>query len=296
MNRVLNKIFDYLHQIKSSATIPDGCFLLEEPSHSIGQLLLDDSSASVVRIGGLEGQATYDLFEYGNISNALKDKLQVNAGFYGRNKNEYFRFAFENALALSNASVVAFWNSKNQLNLFKKIGIEKPLVALKSLEPFSVQHDWLSSVKTRVCVVSPFAESMHSQVRFLNQIHPDVNLSKIEFDFIKPPQTNAGYVDNITQPSWFERLQNLEDQIIALGNHIILVGAGSYGLPLAERLRIKGFSTVVCGGSLQLLFGIIGKRWEVREDYQLVINQHWIRPQEKERPIGFEKIENGCYW
>ena len=288
MIRILNNIVDYVHEINYSEKIPYGCFLLDEPAQSINQILITSSSSSVVRIGGLETLATYDFLKYGSISEKLKYSLQTVAGFFARNKNEYFRFAFENTMALYNASVVAFWNSKNQLNLFQKLGIQKPLVTLKSLEPFTSQEDWLSSVKNKICVVSPFADSMRSQVPFLNKIHPGVDLSKTEFDFIKPPQTNGAYIDEITKPSWFDRLDHLENEIIMQGNQVVIIGAGAYGLPLAERLRAKGLTTVVCGGPLQLLFGIIGKRWEVRQDYQSVINQHWIRPHERERPISCE--------
>lgn len=60
------------------------------------------------------------------------------------------------------------------------------------------------------------------------------------------------------------------------------------------------------GGSLQLLFGIIGKRWEDPEYgyielkkkgcYPQLINKYWIRPGMKEKPQNAIQVESGCYW
>ena len=47
---------------------------------------------------------------------------------------------------------------------------------------------------------------------------------------------------------------------------------------------------------MQLLFGIQGKRWDRNVVVQRYVNENWIRPLEQERPIGSERIENGCYW
>jgi hypothetical protein len=50
------------------------------------------------------------------------------------------------------------------------------------------------------------------------------------------------------------------------------------------------------GGILQLLFGIKGKRWDNRPDVCKIYNEHWIRPDEKERVDGYLNVEEGCYW
>ena len=52
------------------------------------------------------------------------------------------------------------------------------------------------------------------------------------------------------------------------------------------------------GGYTQLLFGILGKRWETHfpEIFKYANLEYWTRPQDKEKPKGFEKVEGGCYW
>lgn len=60
-------------------------------------------------------------------------------------------------------------------------------------------------------------------------------------------------------------------------------------------------------GSLQLLFGIRGKRWEdpnygVQEwgiapgSYSKLSNEHWVRPGENEKPKNANAVEGACYW
>jgi hypothetical protein len=76
----------------------------------------------------------------------------------------------------------------------------------------------------------------------------------------------------------------------------VMIGAGSYGLPLGKLLKDAGYSSVVCGGSLQLLLGIKGSRWDQRADYQSIYNAYWTRLLPSETPVAHEKIEGGCYW
>ena len=66
----------------------------------------------------------------------------------------------------------------------------------------------------------------------------------------------------------------------------------------AKRMGKKGFHL---GGSLQLLFGIRGKRWDnpdYNPDYNFaeLINEHWVKPGTAERPANADKVEGACYW
>ncbi len=45
-----------------------------------------------------------------------------------------------------------------------------------------------------------------------------------------------------------------------------------------------------------MLFGVYGREWEQREDFQDIINEHWIRPEADERPKNADSVENECYW
>jgi hypothetical protein len=59
-----------------------------------------------------------------------------------------------------------------------------------------------------------------------------------------------------------------------------------------------GKSSVYVGGVLQMYFGVYGERWlkERPDIMRLYMNKHWSRPNEDEKPQGFESVEDSCYW
>lgn len=93
----------------------------------------------------------------------------------------------------------------------------------------------------------------------------------------------------------------MKDEIDHQDYNICLIGAGAYGFPLAAHVKRQGKKAVHLGGSLQLLFGIIGKRWEnpnynKHYDYAALINEYWVRPGAKFQPKNSKKVEEACYW
>jgi len=51
-----------------------------------------------------------------------------------------------------------------------------------------------------------------------------------------------------------------------------------------------------CNGMVQMLFGIKGKRWDLKPISKELYNSSWIRPSMEERPEHANEVENGCYW
>lgn len=175
------------------------------------------------------------------------------------------------------------------------------------LDPFWCKDPWTEVLKDKkVLVVHPFAESIQSQYNqhrehlFKNpQILPKFNLTTI-----KAVQSLGGVHNGFK--SWFEALDYMKNQIDECDYDICLIGCGAYGFPLAAHVKRMGKKAVHMGGSLQLLFGIIGKRWENpnygsielnrKGCYPQLFNQYWIRPNIKEYSINNNSVENGCYW
>jgi hypothetical protein len=99
----------------------------------------------------------------------------------------------------------------------------------------------------------------------------------------------------------------MEDQIDKEDYDICLLGCGAYGMPLAAHIKESGKQAIHFGGSLQLLFGIRGKRWETNHygfdyfadgigKYPELINEYWIRPFNNSKFDGSQDVEGGCYW
>ena len=49
---------------------------------------------------------------------------------------------------------------------------------------------------------------------------------------------------------------------------VVLIGAGAFSLPLVAHAKRRGKVGIHMGGSLQILFGILGKRWREDKDFE----------------------------
>jgi hypothetical protein len=91
---------------------------------------------------------------------------------------------------------------------------------------------------------------------------------------------------------WLDGLEQLKKAMTKQEFDIAIIGAGAWSLPLATHAKELGKIGLHLGGTLNLLFGIRGGRFEQRGFY----NEHWIRPIEKERPKNHQLMENSAYW
>ena len=58
-------------------------------------------------------------------------------------------------------------------------------------------------------------------------------------------------------------------------------------------------SAIYVGGGLQLLFGVMGKRWENNEMWKKIIKENntiFIKPSGDEIICNKKLVENACYW
>ena len=81
---------------------------------------------------------------------------------------------------------------------------------------------------------------------------------------------------------------------------IALLGCGGYGLPLCNYIyETLGKSAIYVGGGLQLMFGVMGKRWEEIPMWKELIEQNdieFIKPSGDEILSNMNRIEEACYW
>ena len=116
------------------------------------------------------------------------------------------------------------------------------------------------------------------------------------FVYLKPPQTNGTNESRdfkVELDEFSKEINKIKDQF-----DIALVSCGGYGNLVCNHIYDIGKSAIYVGGVLQMYFGILGNRWvQERPDIlRLYLNEKWHRPEAEERPKGFEKIENSCYW
>ena len=170
-------------------------------------------------------------------------------------------------------------------------------VRFRDLEPYMHARPWSRWLAgKRVLVVHPFTDTIARQFerRELLFDSPQV-LPPFDLQLVRAVQSIA---DNATPfDSWFDALAHMEAQIDRLEFDIALIGCGAYGMPLAAHVKRMGRKAVHLGGQTQLLFGIKGKRWETgHPEIQRLFNEHWVYPDETERPQGLMRVEGGAYW
>ncbi len=173
-------------------------------------------------------------------------------------------------------------------------------VQLLSLDPYWAEKPWTRALEgKKVLVVHPFSETIKRQYKKRKYLFENNLLPEFELKTIKAVQSIAG--EKTPFADWFEALDYMKAEIDKVDYDICLIGAGAYGFPLAAHVKRMGKKSFHIGGSLQLLFGIKGKRWESPDyhhtyDYPGLVNKHWVSPNEDEKPAHANKVEDGCYW
>lgn len=222
--------------------------------------------------------------------------LHVNAGVFPQDTNIYDGFCDEYLNAITKLDVIAAWDIAGEAEVFRTFGQDAELIKLRNLEPYFSDIHWSQALLgKRVLVISPFSESIKKQYAKRNEIWPNKNILP-DFDLltIKAP-LSAGIVKPESE-DWFEALNKMKDQMDTLDYDVAMIGAGAFSLPLAAHAKDKGKIGLHLGGALQILFGIVGKRWREHKDFKPFINESWCAPDKSETPDNITKIEGGCYW
>jgi hypothetical protein len=188
-----------------------------------------------------------------------------------------------------------FMKPDNKELLYSRI-LEPFYCCLEDIKPWS--HYLLGK---KVLIISPFVESFKKQLENKFQIFKDPNkkifLDNQEFIFYKTFITTAG---NHIHKNWEETFDIMCNDISKLDFDIALISCGGYGVPLSYYIKKElQKSAIYIGGGLQLLFGVMGKRWENNDMWKKIIKENesnFIRPSGDEIINNINRVENGCFW
>ena len=200
--------------------------------------------------------------------------------------------------------ILGAWQN-NELYL-SSVLTEAKKIQLMYLDPFWSKKPWSRALEgKKVLVVHPFAESIKSQYekrKYLFKVQDTLPDFK-SLEVIKAIQSIGG--ESNGYKDWFEALEYMMSEIDKHDYDVCLIGCGAYGFPLAAHVKRMGKQAIHIGGSLQLLFGIMGNRWDHDEPhyengvfiyYAGLENKYWVRPSASERPKTHKVVENSCYW
>ena len=233
--------------------------------------------------------------------------LNINAGFFPTTHEKIEQFCCLMLEDIPQVDILGSWLLK-EVN-FNNYLVQATKVRLMYLDPFWSKNPWTAALKgKRILVVHPFAKSIEKQYLKRELLFKNKNLIP-QFEsltVIKAVQSIDN--QNLSFNDWFEALEFMKCEIDKVEYDICLIGCGAYGFPLAAHVKRAGRKAFHLGGSLQLLFGIRGKRWELKNDphlepgseipidYYGLPNEHWVRPSKEETPKNHFKVEGSCYW
>ena len=263
---------------------------------------------------GAETILCFDYLHNKHINYKNLNEIMRNCGIYSKsNEQRVFEEYFQEVInTIKNSDCLACFNTetkclyqsfnsiqKESINNFDLIEIHS-----RSLEPFYIvqknEIPWTHYlIGKKVLVINPFVKSFQKQMINKFQIFKDkpIFLENQHFIFYQSFQTHGG---NHIHDNWKETFSIMCKDIEKLDFDIALLGCGAYGLPLCNFIKSKlNKSAIYVGGGLQLLFGVMGGRWEQRDDWKQIIqenNTKFIRPSGDELLEKRNTIENSCYW
>ena len=170
------------------------------------------------------------------------------------------------------------------------------VVDIRDLRPEQNNPPWSQALAgRRVLVVHPFEQSIRQQYKKRTMLFPGREvLPEFELLTFKALQTLGGSSDRFA--NWFDAFDWMCCEIEKINFDVAIIGAGAYGFPLAAFVKRLGRKAVHLGGATQLMFGIMGRRWEKDPTLKPYVNENWARPLPAETPPSAHKVEDGCYW
>lgn len=287
-DEVSDIIFDELISNKPSMIARFGAFELAAVVNYLG---VKNNNKSIISF--IKGEQSDWWWNETLISN-----MHINAGFFPPTVAKIEEFCELMLRDISGIDVLGSWQSNER---FVKDSLKNSIkVSRGKIDPFWAVKPWTHALENKkVLVIHPFVKTIENQYKKRELLFANNLLPEFELKTIKAVQTIAGMPSDFQD--WFEALESMKKQIDETQFDICLIGAGAYGLSLAAYVKRMGKKSVHMGGSLQLLFGIRGNRWDNekivgRVNYQSLFNEHWVRPLGEETPTKKDNVEGGCYW
>lgn len=238
---------------------------------------------------------TPDFLPYRETQETLEN-LHHSSGVFPATIDELASFS---DIYLSASPAIDLLGSGLRVEQYTHLNADCEKVWMMDLNPFlHPESSWTRALAgKKILVVHPFVASIQHQLGKRDRIFDDPTLiPEAEFQFLAPPQAYGGSPTD--GESWTTNLLDMKAQVEKMDFDVAILGCGAYGLPLGAHIKKIGKQAIHIGGLVQILFGIIGTRWEGDSWFQALVNEHWIRPLDCDKPPGFAKGERGQtpYW
>jgi hypothetical protein len=250
----------------------------------------------VGRVGISEIQATYYYDNKTPLPSHLVNLLENIAGVYGNCINEFCETYLN---SIKNCDMQVYWDlppiKHQQETIYCKYGPNQQIIENKCVEPFHFNPPWSEALKyKKVLVINPFSDSIKKQYENRGKIWSNNVLPEFELITYK----NVQSIGNIgPHRNWTESLNIMKEEISNIDFDVVLLGCGAYGMPLGDYIKnTLNKPSIYIGGSIQIMFGIKGNRWDSHPLISSYYNEHWVRPTSEEKPNNYLVAEGGSYW
>jgi hypothetical protein len=232
-------------------------------------------------------------------------QAKVNAGIYPPTSRQIQAFARAYSAGIADSDIIGAWGSHNlpdEARLHRTLCPSALRIPLTSLDPVTLAargiQPWSDALADRVVgVVSPHYQEIRQQHSRRESLFSSdvVVLPAFTLRAMGTPLTHGL---NLSTMDWSKHLRRLIQTARSTlrGADVVLISAGSYGVPLAHALAENGTPAIYMGGCLQLLFGIDGARWARDPDIRQIRTKSWITGARHAAPLGRKLIEGGAYW
>lgn len=260
-------------------------------------------------IGRLSGNETLLCGLYLNnypISSDLHTSMCINAGILIKNQEDLNKYVTQYVDSVKNCNLLAIWTEGGmyaQCKLFydflhNKISktFSDKYIHSRSIEfYYHLNNLHFKSIKNKnILVISSHVNTINNQICKNDFLFPKKIFENCNFIVVLPPQQHCGNTDGRT---WDVHFEEFKTKIKDINFDIALVSCGGFGMIICNYIFSElQKSAIYVGGSLQLLFGIMGKRWEENLTVRLLKNNYWCYPRDEDKPKNYNLIENGCYW
>ncbi len=271
----------------------------------IGNLIEKAQPAAIGKIGGTEGKALaigrnrfVRTLRPSKVARRMQSLYEL-SGVYPNTPATFDAFIdFFGGKILPEVDYLAKWRGEDDEALRHTYGLKAEWLPPETLSTLP-ERWWLSLRGKRVVVISPFKASLLRQIDRLAEVWPrgDLPLGSGQVRIIQSP-----FHAHLAPPrfdSWFESLKHLEQELAREPYDVMLVGAGAWSLPLCVAAKRSGRVGIHLGGVLQLLFGIVGSRWNkdknpirARSDISSLFNDSWIAPDLADTPEAIKRASS----
>jgi len=312
--KVLRKLY-YKCSGSKKATKPNSEQDPDKAAQIIFNALISDKPCMIARFGANEMSCLENYLGVKTQQNRIMDyimgvtkswwwepniikAMQNGAGFFPAKADKIEQFCTLMIEDMSEVNILGSWLPDERLFAQELKNCHK--IKLQLLNPYFSKTPWTQALESKkVLVIHPFARTIEQQYKKRELLFKGNLLPQFDLITIQAVQSIAGSPTGFSD--WFEALDFMKAEIDKQDYDICLIGCGAYGFPLAAHVKRRGKKGFHLGGSLQLLFGISGKRWENENynsqyNYAKLINEHWVKPSDEEKPEGANNVESACYW